>query len=140
MMLTIRNEAQIAARWWVDRLREGAKHDAGDAVINVFASFANQYIDQPAPEQVDAFESALRAVVNAQFNPEFPWVTLATDYGPDSLLGQAADAAGINDRLLPIKTIMNIKPGSVMVSYGYGAEFVEVMQAEHSTDHGGVDG
>lgn len=131
-----RVEVRVAAHWWADRLREGAKQDAADGMINAFATWASGTIPQPTTEQIDRFEVALADELESfldttEWDPDRPdWGScyrcVDVDYGPCRELANAIEAAGISRLHLPIKTTMRIDPGRVQVGYGYGAPFEDV--------------
>jgi hypothetical protein len=49
------------------------------------------------------------------------WVSLGVDYGPDMILYNAAEAAGVNSSRFPWKTHMSVTAEYVTASLGYGA-------------------
>jgi hypothetical protein len=135
-------EARAAARWWADQLTADEPHRTGDAMSEAFATFARSKTAAPTADQVETFRASLEAAILRMLRgPDSSWEaavaareprwgaafrTVATDYGPEGILKEAAEAAGINTLLLPVKTCMWVNPGSVRVSHGYNSAEVEV--------------
>jgi hypothetical protein len=125
----MKQQIEVAARWWADRLRHGAKQDNGDTLAGIFAALSRVDVD---PEQVDLFERVLKSVLLVHlvrtWKPDEPQFgsairAIGCDYGPDNVLSEAAKAADIPTSCppFPMKTMMWIDPDSVRVEYGYGA-------------------
>jgi hypothetical protein len=148
--MEIPQEALIAAKWWADRLRFGAKQQVATRGLTselltlelVLAATSREQQTLTAA-QIDDFESILSKSLAAFFASEkSAWERakenpncgsalrmLEVDYGACDLLRAAHQAAGgqIYAMVWPIKTAMWIDPGSVKVRYGYGAPVVELM-------------
>lgn len=128
-----------AARWWADHLRQRTPHDNGDLRTGLIANAILSKIEV-SPEEIDAFEAALRAEFFGDVDPhdatKLPmdgWRIhhrrdrASVDYGPDKLLSDAIDRA-VSDEptrarlrmLLPIKSTMRIDSVSVVAAAGYG--------------------
>lgn len=127
--------ARIAAKWWADRLREGAKLDHGPRSLeDTFAIGLGTYLQRRSargrtPEQIQAFEDALfKELMEKKLFP-ITYVT-GIDYHPTGIFLRAAEKAGIKlgGGCLPWKTHMYYIDGEVKVSYGYGAP-IESIQA-----------
>jgi hypothetical protein len=135
---TLSHAAQVAAKWWADKLRGPAKMDAGSGsggrrdrsleMAEVMATVLHATEDRSA-DDADRFEQALAIYVQAGLDRGDYGVTLSTDYGPDYELLEVADSCGVQLGMasLPWKTAMWVKPTSVRVSEGYGAEAVEIL-------------
>jgi hypothetical protein len=88
---------------------------------------ANSAREEVTPEKLQIFKDSLMRRVSEKYNkavqhyPEY-YVTLSVDYGPDELLYESAQEAGINSGVFPCKTIMRIKSGKVTAKLGYGAQ------------------
>ena len=138
-------EARVAARWWADCLTADDSPRTGDAMNEAFVMFARSKRRQTITlEQVETFRSLLEQAIltyvreewrgwdNAVENgPEFGSAlrAIGVDYGPDPILRDTLDAAGIRSGPsgpLPLKTTMLIDPGSVRVGLGYNAPMVEL--------------
>ena len=142
-------ELREGCKWWANVLRDGAKHDAGDAGINAMAAWAQEGQKSLPESQLAAFEEALfkrmtehwmqynRVESFAEGTGSVHWV-IATDYSPCRPMGQAAHDAGIfpdsgaGDSItrFPCKTIMWLEPGKVTVRYGYAAPIETIWEAE----------
>jgi hypothetical protein len=136
-------EARTAARWWADQLSPQSEARNGDATSEMFALAAKAAQAQPTLEQVEIFRAHLEAAI-VPYLHSHAWAeavadnpqrgsalrTIGVDYGPDAILGDALEAAGIPARkgtlLLPIKTVMWVNPGQVKVGLGYNAPPVEL--------------
>jgi hypothetical protein len=89
-------------------------------------------------EEIEAFRAALERRIE-EFLASNPWYpgdpgrgsyfrVVECGYGPDQVLTQAAEDAGITVSILelPMKTVMWVNPGEVTVSAGYQAPIVGV--------------
>lgn len=123
-------ELDAAARWWAAHLGD-KKQDAGDAKINAAASMFH-CAPAPTDEQKESFILSFVQSAEQRCNPRHPRLTIGVDYGPDQLLCDAAKDAEypITNGSFPIKTWMQVTPGSVTVSHGYGAAAVAVYQSD----------
>ena len=152
MSTPYRKPAAVAAKWWADRLRKPARQDNGthgmDAMLITAVSLFSK---QPDMDQVSTFERKLddlveqamiadlarRAAVSAEL-VEGMCVTLATDYGTEGLLYDAAKHAGIKGTCppFPMKTVMWVYVHKVQVRYGYGRNVETLWSAEQeATPH-----
>jgi len=128
-----RAEIAVAAQWWADLLKEEPLHENGDGYQTAWlTTIARQHAKRPTDEQIQKFKEALEAQLS-EGDGKQRFVNV--DYHPCEELEAAALCAGIKDYdfLLPCKTRMWIRPGSVLVSKGYGAKEVEIF-APASTD------
>jgi hypothetical protein len=122
-MSTLRNEIEIAVKWWGNQLRRPCEHACDLSPVRT--RLMNPTSLKPLEEEkIQAFERCLTEILtrHVQDNPYLlvnPYldIQLFVDYLPDRLfLGAAAKRAGIDPVRLPIKKIMTIKPNSVQVS------------------------
>lgn len=117
--------AQVAAKWWADQLRYGAKIDNGDksytgAMTMVLAKMSQRSFSE---EDCGLFEDALKSLIEKNgIN------SLRVDYHPDRSLEEAARIAGISLGMsdLPWKTHMDIIDGVVCVACGYGQPYEQI--------------
>lgn len=120
------NAGQIkkAVDWWVNAIKN-PKHDNGDTSVHGgFArAFATLGVTEINDEQIEIFKNELTELLQSQ--EEAKW-GLHVDYNPDVLLNRAMEKAGIGELNAPWKTNMNFRDGKVLVSHGYGADWVEV--------------
>jgi hypothetical protein len=141
MIVPVREEVKVAAKWWADQLCQSPNHDAGDLGINTVSLFAASKLPPLDPIQIAQFEEFLQQEIeqyllaSCSWNPDRPLFgsyhrVVATDYGPDPILGEALKAANIQapSLRLPIKTVMWIDPGKVSVASGYRAKEVILYQ------------
>ncbi len=141
-----KREARTAAQWWADQLAANDPQRTGEAMHEAFADYARSKMERPSPEQVEVFRAHLEeAILQMLREPASAWDaalssgepnrggalrTVAVDYNPGGILKDAADAAGVKTRLLPVKTCMWINPGQVRVGHGYNAAPVELDLAD----------
>jgi len=118
--------AKVAAKWWTDHLRKGAKLDHGDPSqvggMAVMMGHLTQHIAETkrTPEQEQAFEDAL---YEKFLDYDRHWVGI--DYHPWGLFEESAKEAGftLSSSCLPWKTNMYFsKNGEIKVILGYGGE------------------
>lgn len=124
--------AKIAAKWWADRLREGAKLDNADPSETGFMTFMLGKMLQAkiaqgrTLEQIEAFEEALyRRLL------DYDRYWLGIDYHPWGLFIESAEEAGfeLSSTCLPWKTNMYFEEsGEIKVSYGYGALLKTILE------------
>jgi len=139
-MTTSMPEIVAAADWWASRLRgDRSWIDAGDPELTAEIKASVAVERKRTSTEVLAFRNALVPALEAHVVPHWDrakdpqWAsalrTVVVDYGPDPVLADAAESAGIS-RLktgeLPIKTVMWINPGLVTVREGYGGRQVLV--------------
>lgn len=150
------NAALVAARWWSDRLADGA--GVGD---NGACGGLNRELHLPSlismgmsqkiregkitAEHVEKFRQLLRAVLLESYmngnhfyvdgccgwHSGGPDVTLSVDYHPEPMLYQSLLGAGVPDYVarssaLPLKTNMRVSARRVIVGHGYQAPWVEI--------------
>jgi len=117
--------AKVAAKWWADHLRSGAKLDNADpseigAMTFMMASVLQSKMAKTRTlEQIQLFEDAL---YNKLLDYDDYW--LGIDYHPWKIFNESAEEAGfeLSSSCLPWKTNMYFEEnGEVRVSYGYGA-------------------
>mgnify|MGYP001559346407 CR=1 FL=1 len=112
-----------AAKWWADKLRGPVIHDNGERMQSAMMTALQP--DVPVPdEKIDEFDYFLGTALS---ETDYNHITVGVDYGPDRILSEAAEKAGINlEFRLPIKTMMWITPEKVSVSEGYRAPEVQI--------------
>ena len=118
---------KVAAAWWRKQL-EAPKFDNGVVLHGMMAALASG--PRPTPEQLDRFEVEL-AVLLTKETEDYDYCSVGCDYGPDRMLAEAAEKAGINvngPTTFPWKTMMWIDKEGVRVSAGYGAGIQEIFK------------
>lgn len=135
--------AQCAAKWWADKLRSRPMHDNGDPASGPAMVLADMLAMRNVPEaaQIDQFEKVLSEMLH--FDIEKGWyhqISIGCDYGPCAVLGNAAEAAGIDSSVFPFKVHMLIAVAekAVYVQDGYGAPRVQIYP--QAQDEGGANG
>lgn len=132
-------EIEVAVGWWTDVLRQPAKFDNGDksgtgAVTQILAATISGRNVALAEEQLATFAKCLTNYLETELemNRQKGWgfgTSINVDYVPDHRLSEAAKLACIEgiDFRFPWKTCMQIADGSVRVSCGYRAPWLELM-------------
>lgn len=129
---TVYMTAGVAAKWWADQLRNGARLDAGDGLglslegqlrgllLQVLERKNNGITDAV----IDAFETALAGIIDAYLleNGSYPPMWIAVDQRPDDTLQQAATEVGFpaGSATFPWKTEMEVTTTTVRGSTGNG--------------------
>lgn len=75
-------------------------------------------------EQLNTFGDYLRDTLMYRNEHKYFHSHIGVDYGPDQILKNCAEAAGVNASLFPIKTMMFLPEEYVSISVGYGAEAI----------------
>ena len=122
-------EAEVAARWWAEKLKRRPKFDNGDhsetsQMASLFAMFGASKAPEVTEEQKAKFEAALVEKVDYWLQKRGEaWV--GVDYDPCEMLCKSCEQAGIGNISFrfPWKTRMKIQAGRVEVSEGYGASY-----------------
>jgi hypothetical protein len=148
MTISLRPEATAAADWWAGKLGHathviGRPDDPSVGVSTVLANAATAIAGRTYTDgQRAAFRAALAERIEAhlrRYTEQWPWEgcwdpaeprrgsamrPIHCDYGPDPIILDAADQAGVKVTMLdlPMKTVMWVNPGRVEVAEGYGAE------------------
>lgn len=137
-----RPEARAAAQWWANKLNQNPTHDLGRGAETSTDLVNTTFKLAPHPQHtqavIDGFRDALaeeieKHIDNNGWRPDNPGFgsytrTVAVDYGPDTVITDAAEKAGLHLRPLelPLKTVMWINPGIVSVAEGHSAQPVTI--------------
>jgi hypothetical protein len=137
----IEKEATIAANWWGTHIGTDANKDNGDLMQSLMTIIFS-YKFEISEEKRNNFIKVLKNLIIKQFDGfgksdpynytrrDFmtgkPELHLNVDYDPDAIISQAVIDSNVVENgdvfgLLPVKTTMVIKPGSVSVWCGYRA-------------------
>ncbi len=115
-------QIQAAVNWWADKVARPKMDNGDDSPAGGIGMMLGMLLVKPvASEQQEVFKAALSKKLKENGTP---W--LSVDYGPDRLLGEAMEEAGISLHNAPWKTSMSFYDGKVTVSYGYGAPSVQI--------------
>lgn len=141
--------ARAAAKWWADRLRDGAGvgdnggNDRGSILAGGLIGMLRATAC-PTPENCDKFETLLVTAICEALADETgcyrdvgayydggPDLRMSVDYHPDRILRDALLAAGVGSQVismaaLPMKTRVFCSARRVTVSHGYAATHVEI--------------
>jgi len=108
-------------------LSEAARHPVTQDQTQAFADLLKKAI--AAELAADAVRSAKFAERNPDRPRQQPHASLFTDYAPDKILRDAAEAAGVSLTRFPVKTGMRVKADHVTASLGYGSPWLLVWSA-----------
>lgn len=135
--MTKTHAIKTAAKWWADKLGRREPHSNGDnSTRSVFACLlADSGTKAITDEQMVLFTEELeRGIQNYMDKYPHRHTFIGCDYGPDRVLGEAADKAGINYLNFPFKTnllIEQIGDGyTVKVSDGYARGYETIQPRE----------
>lgn len=116
---------------WRTMLADG-KFDNGDdsnsgALGQILHGMAKETITK---EQLDNFEKNLSRKIKEKLEKDLKeygrtfYISLCTDYHPDTILSESAEEAGISERNFPVKSNLYLKTESntISVRYGYSAQ------------------
>lgn len=93
-------------------------------IMGMASKMAQMIPSNSTPELLDKFGDALkRGIIKTVVEQPRYFPGLHTDYGPDRILGDAAEEVGLKMEF-PWKTNMNIRDDCVSVSAGYGSDYV----------------
>jgi len=145
----IRASAVVAAKWWADRLRDGAGvGDNGEKSQAAMSDMLTNLIRQNHPitaKNCEDFEVYLSAAIITAIKTESdlcyrdqgPWyeggpcLRFGVDYHQDLILRSTMLDAGVHESVvgmaaLPWKTKMFCSARRVLIAHGYGARRVEI--------------
>ena len=126
--------AEVAARWWAERIVGNTRHDNGDT--NLSRAFAMLMADAGqetlSRAQIETFEAAV--IRGIEEFPHQDLVGLHCDYGPGGILHDAAEEAGINELNFPFKTNMFVAKDRVRVSDGYAHPWETIWEKRGGQD------
>lgn len=115
--------ARAAAHWWAERANGTAHHNnRGGDLASVFAGILADTMNEPPKDgALERFEEILTEKIMTAELP-YEWRSIWVDYGPDRILAEAAEEAGISCNNFPWKTGMHIDPenGKIQVRISMG--------------------
>jgi len=140
------SEAFYAAKWWVTQLRTGAELDMGDDYQSMIATLMSRN-HKISPAILDQYEEALSYSIveyleNHQWDSQDPNAgaddrRIMCDLTPPAVLSdpwQKVTGSPPPHLYFPVKTIMWINPGSIVVKHGYRATEKEVWNKDAAAD------
>lgn len=128
-------ESSLAlANWWADRVFGGTVASNGDGVNTALSVLAGVQGSTQSGDKRELFVKALSSKISGALermskHSDDPRVTLGVDYGPDMILSEAAEAAGLFRPNFPWKTMTWAYSTHVVVSLGYGGRNVLLWQS-----------
>jgi len=113
-----------ATEWWANAI-SNPKFDNGDpseagGMAMMLALINKETVEN---DRIELFKAIFAIALKS--DPDARW-GIHCDYGPCSILAEAMKDAGISTSNAPWKTNMNFEDDKVFVSYGYGAEIIEI--------------
>ena len=125
-MITNEN-INIAVEWWANKIKTFYPHSNGsnEEASKLSCLFADQIAlkHMPSMNKIEKFKSCLYEYIIKEAK-KVNKIYLSCDYGPGSLLSEAADDADINYNVFPYKVNMIITEKEVRVSDGYSEPYV----------------
>lgn len=124
------SSSEAVSAWWAEQLGApvyrmvDSRASGNDRLAADFSAALMHTIADRHPvsrEQGEKFIAALIPKIEDQLS-RTGQVTLGVDYGPDRILGEAAEAADIDKSRFPWKTVTWIKETHVAASLGYGGK------------------
>lgn len=127
----ISNASAAAASWWANKLNNPS-FDNGDTESGL-ASMLAMSVARMSPDltidQKQRFFNVLAPEIEKNL-VRAGSVSLGVDYGPDPILGDAADSSGVPTSRFPWKTHMYVYPDYVTVSVGYHGQSILVWASD----------
>ena len=139
--------AEVAAKWWADKLDGMAKQDNGAPEmangLGGLLMMMSSLMHKVSPEKREAFRIALETKLDESLDQELDGledmacgqISLRVDYGAEGLLAEVASSLGIpygTGSAFPVKTSMAVSKKDVKLWYGYGAS-EQVLYKEEPT-------
>lgn len=128
--------AEVAAKWWADKLDGMAKQDNGAPEmangLGGLLMMMSSLMHKVSPEKREAFRIALETKLDESLDQKLDGledmacgqISLRVDYGAEGLLADVASSLGIpygTGSAFPVKTSMAVSKKDVKLWYGYGA-------------------
>ncbi len=139
--------AEVAAKWWADKLDGMAKQDNGAPEmangLGGLLMMMSSLMHKVSPEKREAFRIALETKLDESLDQKLDGledmacgqISLRVDYGAEGLLADVASSLGIpygTGSAFPVKTSMAVSKKDVKLWYGYGAS-EQVLYKEEPT-------
>ncbi len=139
--------AEVAAKWWADKLDGMAKQDNGAPEmangLGGLLMMMSSLMHKVSPEKREAFRIALEAKLDEELDQKLDGledmacgqISLRVDYGAEGLLAEVASSLGIpygTGSAFPVKTSMAVSKKDVKLWYGYGAS-EQILYKEEQT-------
>ena len=114
--------AEKASQWWRERIEQPnpADKNVSDSMKGVVE--LGTFLATPSQENLEYFIDCLEQRILFALENSSGEVILASKYGPDGILDEAAEEAGVHRMAFPWGVVMWITPKNVMVRNGEGAE------------------
>ncbi len=139
--------AEVAAKWWADKLDGMAKQDNGAPEmangLGGLLMMMSSLMHGVSPEKREAFRITLESKLDESLDQKLDGledmacgqISLRVDYGAEGLLADVASSLGIpygTGSAFPVKTSMAVSKKDVKLWYGYGAS-EQVLYKEEPT-------
>ncbi len=136
---TILPAVKVVVDWWAKTIsrncRGGSLGDDSESKLIELMANAMAPSEMVTDEQLKIFKDVLATrLMNEIYECDWSEVTIECDYGPDSILLEAMNAAKISPLKAPFKTDMYVKSYYVSVSEGYGADCITLYDATEKED------
>ena len=115
-----RDRARKGAEWWANAMRSPKFDDGDPSETGVMAMLMATVAagDPPGEEKFQEFAKELENRI-VEDNPR----SIGVVHGPDIIIGESMQKAGISLDRAPWKTTMIFGDDDVRVAHGYGADF-----------------
>lgn len=120
--------AKVASKFWADKitfpnLNNG--NDVSDCLDEILLQAKLQNTLAVTNEKKSRFELELRNIIFDKLQKTNN-LTIYVDYSGDEILTEALEKAGLENVILPWKTVMWIEGLNISVREGYGSEIKEI--------------
>lgn len=121
---------KAAIDWWAEAIQHPKMDNGEDSLAELMAMLGGSSLAKNFSEnEIKAFRSTLAAKIISEVE-RHGCIRLSVDYGPDRILSEAGEAAGITSEFAyPCKTSMNVSKDEVTVSAGYAAPHETIWKA-----------
>lgn len=127
-MTLAKETIEKAVNWWAKKVASNQPHSNGDNgnTSIVICLFIDSMAKKISEEQVEVFKKELAMRIEKE-SKAWSKLSIGSDYGPCTMLEQAALEAGIPVANFPFKTWMYIsEKDGIVVRDGYGAQPVRI--------------
>lgn len=128
----MKKEIKLIAGWWAAQLMRptfdnGDNSTTGGMTMGLMAMIAAQHVHEVTEESIAVFKQSLTSQMEEYFDKWGVLPELFVDYHAHDMLLTAANIAGINESLFPIKSGTFMSDGKPYRRLGYGGEKTEIV-------------
>lgn len=132
----VTNAGEACAEWWADKIFGGVAGNNGDGLSSTMAIVAGAQGSEAKGDRerfVDILAERINQILERMSSHDSDYealMSLGVDYGPDPILFESAQNAGLSAVTFPWKTYTYVRPSHVTASLGYGAPTTLIWNAE----------